>query len=74
VINSGKEFNDSVSIRGVEAQSPWYKYPAQIIERIVHSSIDPAFNDTVYAERPSFIRPINGVIRAAGNNYYFGKK
>lgn len=74
VINYGKEFNDSVSIRGVEAQSPWYKHPAQIIERIVHSSIDPAFNDTVYAERPSFIRPVNGVIRAAGNNYYFGKK
>lgn len=74
VINSGKEFNDSVSIRGVEAQSPWYKYPAQIIERIVHSSVDPAFNDTVYAERPSFIIPMNGVVRATGNNYYFGKK
>lgn len=74
VINSGKEFNDSVSIRGVEAKSPWYKYPAQIMERIVHSSIDPAYNDTVYAERPSSFRLVNGTIRAAGNNYYFGKK
>jgi hypothetical protein len=32
------------------------------------------FNDTTYAERPSFIKPINGVVRAAGNNYHFGKK
>lgn len=74
ITKSGTEFGDSISIRGVEAQSPWYKYPAQIVERIRHSKIDPMFNDTTYAERPSFIKPINGVIRAAGNDYHFGKK
>lgn len=74
VTDSSSYFGDSISIRGVESQAPWYKYPAQIVEYIIHSKVSPRFNDTTYAERPSFIRPINGVVRAAGNNYHFGKK
>lgn len=74
VLNSSQEFGDSVSVRGVEAPSAWYEHPAQIVERIRHSKVSPIFNDTVYVERPSFIKPIHGVTRAAGNDYYYGKK
>ena len=74
VTNSLRYLGDSISVRGVESQAPWYKYPAEIVEYIRHSKVSPTYNDTTYAERPSFIRPMRGVIRAAGNNYYFGKK
>lgn len=74
VIKSGKYYNDSISVRAVKSKSPWYKNPALILERIQHSNVDPMFNDTTYAEQPSRGFLIKGTIRAAGNDYYSGKK
>lgn len=74
VTRSSHEFKDSISIKGVKSKAPWYKSPAMIMEHVKHSSVHPKFNDTTYAEVPSFGIVGSYRTRIAGNNYYFGKK
>ena len=72
---ASKYYGDSVSIRGVTGPSEWYQKPPIILEKIRHDRVNPAYNDTTYAEQPAYTPPIRVQERAAGNNILLqGKK
>ena len=72
---ASKYYGDSVSIRGVTGPSKWYQKPPIILEKIRHDRVNPAYNDTTYAEQPAYTPPIRVQERAAGNNILLqGKK
>ena len=72
--NSYKDFGDSVSVRGVQGISPWYKKSPIILETIRHSKSGPDYNDTTYAERPAYFPLLQENVRAATNSKYLGKR